>query len=127
MKRGWLNRLFGDHGERIAARFLKRNGYRILRRQARGPFGEIDLIAKHQDTIVFVEVKTRKSTNRGHPSEAVTDQKQRQISRAALAWLKKNNLLNHRCRFDVIAILHTPGQEPEIKHIVHAFESTERS
>ncbi|TWT52304.1 hypothetical protein KOR42_29900 [Thalassoglobus neptunius] len=126
MKRGWLNRLFGNHGERIAARFLKQKGYRILRRQARGPFGEIDLIAKDADTIIFVEVKTRKSSVRGHPSEAVTYQKQRQISRAALAWLKKNNLLEHRCRFDVIAILHAPGEQPQIKHIIHAFEGTER-
>ncbi|MCA9079098.1 MAG: YraN family protein [Planctomycetaceae bacterium] len=123
MKRtGWLRKLFGDRGERTAATYLRRQGYRILARQSLHRVGEIDLIARHDDTLVFVEVKTRSSHVAGHPAEAVTRTKQRQIARAALMWLKRRNLLNHRCRFDVIAITWQQGQEPVIQHYIAAFE-----
>jgi putative endonuclease len=120
---GWVRKLLGDRGERAAARFLKQRGYRLLARQSRNRIGEIDLIALDGETIVFVEVKTRTSHAAGHPVEAVTFQKQKQLTRSALAWLKRRGLLEHRCRFDVVAITWTPGEPPVIEHFVHAFEA----
>ncbi len=119
-KRGLLNKLLGDRGERVATKFLKRKGYRILARQSRSRIGEIDLIAQDGDTIVFVEVKTRSSANAGHPAEAITIAKRRQLTRAALAWLKRRRLLEHRTRFDVIAITWQTGA-PLIEHYESAF------
>lgn len=123
MQIGWLNRLFGNRGERAAARYLKKQGYRILDRQARSRIGEIDLVALDGQTIVIVEVKTRSSHAAGHPAEAVNFPKQKQLTRAALVWLKQRNLLHHRCRFDVIAITWKQGQPPVIEHFVNAFEA----
>lgn len=123
MRIGWLNKLLGNKGERVAARFIKKQGMKVLARQARNRVGEIDLIALDQETIVFVEVKTRSSMSAGHPAEAVGYQKQRQISRAALFWLKERNLLDRRCRFDVIAIIWQQDAAPIIEHYVNAFEA----
>ncbi len=123
LPRGWLNWLFGNQGERLAAKTLKQKGYRILARNCRSRWGEIDLIAMDGNWIVFVEVKTRSSTDKGRPHDAVTISKQRQISRAASAWLQRNRLHNHRCRFDVVAIVWRTGQEPLIEHIQSAFDS----
>jgi putative endonuclease len=124
MRTGWLRKLFGDAGERTAARALQSRGYRILARQSRSRIGEIDLIALDRETIVFVEVKTRASHMAGHPAEAVTIAKQRQLTRAALAWLKQHRLLDRRGRFDVIAITWQSGAPPVIEHIQNAFEAT---
>ncbi|MCA9074437.1 MAG: YraN family protein [Planctomycetaceae bacterium] len=121
-KRGILNRLLGDRGERVAAKFLKRKGYRILARQSRSRIGEIDLIAQDGEVIVFVEVKTRSSANAGHPAEAITFTKRKQLTRAALAWLKRRRLLEHHSRFDVIAIT-WEDRDPVIEHFQNAFEA----
>jgi putative endonuclease len=121
---GWLRKLFGDRGEREAARHLRKQGYHILARQSRSLLGEIDLIALDGKTIVFVEVKTRSSHVAGHPVEAVDSRKQRQLTRAALAWLKRRNLLDHPGRFDVIAITWQPGAPPLIQHFKNAFEAS---
>lgn len=123
MKIGWLNKLLGNRGERVAARYLKKQGYKILARQAKNRIGEIDLIAMQEDTLVFIEVKTRSSMASGHPAEAVGYQKQKQISRTALFWLKERNLLEHRCRFDVVAIIWQPNASPLIEHYTNAFEA----
>ncbi|WP_437225838.1 YraN family protein [Planctomicrobium sp. SH661] len=126
MKVGWLRKLFGDRGERAAARYLRRQGYRILGRQVRSPLGEIDLIALDAETIVFVEVKTRSSHVAGHPAEAVGPAKQKQMTRAALAWLKRRQLLDRRGRFDVVAITWQAGAPPVIEHFKNAFEAVGR-
>ena len=122
-KRGILNKLLGDRGERVAAKFLKRKGYRILARQSRSRIGEIDLIAQDGDVIVFVEVKTRSSSKAGHPTEAITFTKRKQLTRAAMGWLKRRRLIEHRSRFDVIAIT-WQEREPVIEHYQNAFEAT---
>lgn len=122
LRRGILNRLLGDRGERAAARYLKRQGYRILARQSRSQIGEIDLIAMDGRTVVFVEVKTRTSQAAGHPAEAITAAKRRQLTRTALAWLKRRDLLDCSCRFDVVAITWQPGGAPVIEHFQNAFE-----
>jgi putative endonuclease len=120
---GWLRKLFGDRGERQAARHLRKQGYRILARQSRSLIGEIDLIALDGKTIVFVEVKTRSSHVAGHPVEAVDARKQRQLTRAALAWLKRRHLLEHSARFDVVAVTWQPGAPAQIEHFKNAFEA----
>lgn len=122
VKRGILNRLLGNRGERAAAKYLKQQGYRVLARQSRSRIGEIDLIALDGDTIVFVEVKTRSSLAAGHPSEAITYAKRRQLTRTALAWLKRKGLLDARSRFDVIAITWQESEPPVIEHFRNAFE-----
>lgn len=122
VKQGILNKLLGNRGERAAAKYLKQQGYRILARQSRSRIGEIDLIALEGDTVVFVEVKTRTSQAAGHPMEAITYAKRRQLTRTALGWLKRNQLLDCRSRFDVVAITWQPGSAPLIEHVRNAFE-----
>lgn len=124
VRRGILNRLLGDRGERAAAKYLKQQGYRILARQSRSRIGEIDLIALDGQTIVFVEVKTRTSLTAGHPAEAITAAKCRQLTRTALAWLKRRNMVDCSSRFDVIAITWQEGKRPVIEHYKNAFEPT---
>ncbi len=97
--------LFGRRGEKRAARFLKRRGYRILAMNVVTPLGEIDIVAEDEGTLVFVEVKARTSLMFGRPEEAVTRAKQATLNRAALCWLKRHDALLRPARFDVVAIL----------------------
>lgn len=119
----WLTRLIGNRGERAAARFLRQAGMKILARQQSSRFGEIDLVARDGETIVFVEVKTRSSLRGGQPEDAVTRKKQERLTRTALVWLKQRGLLNLSSRFDVIAV-YWPEQsrQPELTHYRNAFE-----
>jgi putative endonuclease len=122
--RALWNRLLGSRGEQEAARYLRRQGLRILRRGYRTDQGEIDLVARDGDVTVFVEVKARR---RGVPAEAVTPEKQRRLTLAGLHFLKKHNLLDHRSRFDVVAIVWPEeGRRPQIEHIRDAFEAVGR-
>lgn len=118
------NRLLGDRGEQAAARYLRRQGLRILHRGYRTNHGEIDLIALDGNVIVFVEVKARRQ---GVPAEAVTMEKQRRLTLAALHFLKKHGLLEQRSRFDVVAIIWSEDDNPpQIEHIRDAFEAVGR-
>jgi len=131
---GWLSRLWtrrrapeslGDRGEAVAAQFLERLGHRILERQMRGRFGELDLVTLDGDVVVFVEVKTRATSSAGHPTEAVTMAKQRKITQSALAYLKRRSWLERRSRIDVISVQWSDADSPpQIQHYVNAFEST---
>ncbi len=123
VRTGLLRKLFGDAGERAAVRYLKASGLKVLARQSRDRIGEIDVIALDGECIVFVEVKTRRTDARGRPAEAVTAVKQRQLTRAALAWLKRRQLLDRPTRFDVVAILWAENGQPVIEHIRSAFEA----
>ena len=110
-------------GEKLAVEHLKTQGYQILAENYRFRRGEIDIIAKHEKRIVFVEVKTRRSLKYGLPQSAVTKQKQRQISKVALAYLQTHNLIDTPCRFDVIAIQLTRDLELlRLEQIKSAFE-----
>ena len=130
----WLNRLWprsaavqplGDRGENLAAEHLERKGFRIIERQLRGLFGEIDLVALDSDTVVFIEVKTRATSAAGDPTEAVTLVKQKKITQSALAYLKRRGWLERRSRFDVVSILwNGTGGTPEVKHYPAAFDAT---
>lgn len=123
----WLGRLLGDRGERAAARYLRRRGYELLARNCRGRLGELDLVAREGQTIVFVEVKTRRSDDRGHPAESITPDKERRLTRAALSFLKAHGLLDRPARFDVVAVTWPAGaRRPTIEHYRDAFEPTGR-
>lgn len=113
-------------GEAFAAAHLKKRGYDILFQNYRALRGEIDIVAKDGERIVFVEVKTRRSLKFGLPQESVTVRKQQQISKIALAYLQAQNLLDAPCRFDVIAIRLSPQLKLlHLEHIENAFECQE--
>jgi putative endonuclease len=112
---------FGQEGESIAARHLKKCGYKILEQNYRNKIGEIDLVARDGETIVFVEVKTRRSDHFGSPKWAVTFQKQRKISMVALSYLKEFRLSGRKARFDVVTVLEN-GKKPAVEVIKNAFE-----
>ena len=111
----------GNKGEEVAAKFLKRNGYRIIARNYKTPLGEIDIIAKDGNTIVFVEVKTRTSNAFGYPFEPVTRRKKDKLKNLALLYLKKH-AHESSARFDVISISSDKNMKMEIEHIKDAFE-----
>lgn len=110
-------------GESLAVEHLRTRGCEILAQNYRAARGEIDLIVRDGQFIVFVEVKTRRSLKFGLPQAAVTRQKQRQISKVALAYLQAGNLLDAPCRFDVVGIHLSPQSELlRLEHIESAFE-----
>lgn len=115
-----LRKLLGSKGEDRAARFLVKQGYKILERNYRTRSGEIDLIALHEGDVVFVEVKTRTSDAYGAPELAVTPQKQRKMIKAALGYIKYKKLHQVPCRFDVVAI--RAEDERGVELIRNAFE-----
>lgn len=112
---------FGQEGESIAVGHLKKNGYKILEQNYRNMLGEIDIVAKDRDTLVFVEVKTRRSYQYGHPKWAVTPRKQRKISMVALYYLKENRLSHRKARFDVVTVLDRQ-EKPVVEIIKNAFD-----
>lgn len=115
----------GERGERAAARFLRRKRYHIVARRHRLRFGEFDLIAVDGKTIVFVEVKTRRADQLGRPAEAVDLNRQRRMTRAALAFLKSHGLLEFASRFDVVEVIWpAEARRPTIRHLENAFEAT---
>jgi putative endonuclease len=111
----------GKLGEDLARKRLKDLGYRILETNYRCSLGEIDLVARDGDVLVFAEIKTRKNEFLAQVKEAVTKRKQIQISKVALAYMKSNNLWGSKARFDVVAIGLIDGKK-EIEIIKDAFE-----
>lgn len=134
--RGWLGRLYdsrrtgeaiapgrvplGRTGERLAERHLRRSGYRLLARNFRAAGAEIDLVAAEGDTIVFVEVKTRRDLKAGRPEEAVNGYKQERIRRAAGIYLSRHRAHLAPVRFDVVAITGS-GPERRVEILRDAF------
>lgn len=115
---------FGQWGERAAERYLRQNGFRVLYRNFRPPCGgEVDLVCrdKPEGTLVFVEVKTRATDERGRPADAVDYDKQRLVARGAMAWLRLLNFPDIRFRFDIVEVLATDRDTPEITLIRNAF------
>jgi putative endonuclease len=110
----------GINGEKIAENFLINLGYTILHRNWRSGSKEIDLIALHADTLVFIEIKTRTSYHFGYPEEAVTRSKQKYLKAAAEAFTAAHPQYPY-VRFDIISILIPHGRIEEIKHFIEAF------
>lgn len=111
----------GAQGEEIAAHYLLSKKYEIVQRNYRCRYGEIDIIARRKNVLVFTEVKTRRSDAFGSALEAVSLKKQRSISAVAQEYLQHNRLCGNAARFDVIAV-HLHDGYPEIEHIKNAFE-----
>ncbi len=114
----------GRMGEDVAAKILKGVGYRIIDRNYRCRGGEVDIVALDDETVVFVEVKTRSSEEYGPPQLAVDKRKQRQLARAAMTYLKEKKLLRWPARFDVVGIV-VSGESRDIEHIKNAFDVVE--
>lgn len=110
----------GKLGEELACSFLKKKGYKIIARNYKTKIGEVDIVAYDKDIICFIEVKTRYSDKYGLPQEAVFKSKQKQISKIALIFLKENNLLDRRARFDIVSILYSK-ESPKLDLIKDAF------
>jgi putative endonuclease len=110
----------GKEGEELAVRFLKKQGFRIVGKNYRTPFGEIDIIAEDGEVLVFIEVKTRSGDAFGSPFEAVDRKKRDKIRKVALCYMKKIRK-EPQARFDVLSIDAEGGQK-KIEHIRDAFE-----
>src|SRR6201984_1621690 len=112
----------GARGERLACRYLKRNGYKVLFRNFRGRSGgEIDVVCRDNDTLVFVEVKTRGREDFGRPFEAVNREKRKRISRGALAWLRMLDNPDILFRFDVVEVIIVDNAKPRVEVIKKGF------
>lgn len=114
-----MNKTTGKQGEDMATKYLAEKGYKILQRNYRCSYGEIDIICSQGEQIIFVEVKTRKSTLYGAPEEAVTKNKIERIRKVALHYLNKAEYYPE-IRFDVIAII-IDKEKVTIRHIIEAF------
>jgi putative endonuclease len=114
----------GRWGEKLASRFLARQGYRILARNAVLPAGELDIVAREGEELVFVEVKTRTSGEFGGPLGAVGPAKRRKIIQAARCYLAQHRLGECPCRFDVVGVTcGEDGEEPEVELVRGAFSA----
>jgi putative endonuclease len=126
-RRPWWRRWFGTRSERAAARYLRRQGYRVVARNVFTPHGEIDLVALDGRTVVFVEVRSTESGDTAWPAESVDDRKQRRLTDAALDFQRRRKLLDYPARFDVLILAWPAGQrEPLIEHHRQAFEAAGR-
>jgi putative endonuclease len=113
----------GIRGEKLARRFLRQNGYKVLYRNFRGHSGgEIDIVCRDDDTLVFVEVKTRAREDFGRPFAAVDRQKQKRISRGGLAWLRMLDNPEILFRFDVVEVILAEDAKPRVELIKNAFQ-----
>jgi len=111
----------GKEGEDMAGRFLRDQGLKILKRNYRTRWGEVDIVARERDTIVFVEVKTRSKEAFGGPLSAVTREKQQRIRRMAEAYFIENGFQDVSARFDVVGIVKKNNGTPRIDWIKNAF------
>lgn len=119
---GAERQLLGKAGEDLAAQALRQRGYAILDRNYRCRYGEVDIIGKLGEIVVFIEVKTRSSERYGAPQEAVTARKQRQLAMVAHHFLTEHGLGDSPCRFDVVAVLADGHGPAHIEIIPGAFD-----
>ena len=113
----------GALGEKIALRFLERKGYRVTSKNFRTPFGELDIIARHGDFIVFIEVRTRTTSSLGPPFLSVTRLKQLHLIKNALFYLKRRGQVDSDWRIDVVSVkLRQDRKLEKIEHIENAVE-----
>jgi putative endonuclease len=112
---------FGKSGEDLAVRYLKKKGYKVIQQNYTCPVGEIDIIARQKKTIVFVEVKTRRTLSFGSARHAITAHKQRKISMTALYYLKSSHQMDQDARFDVVTV-QSKGDSQDIDLIQNAFD-----
>ena len=118
---GSQNKPLGDRGERLAAEHLERAGWTILARNFRLGHREVDLVARRAEVVAFVEVKTRAGLGYGHPLEAITALKRREIQRVAQVWVERHGREGDVYRYDAVAVLIIAGAEPVIEHVEDAW------
>ena len=111
----------GLRGERLAEAFLRKKGLKTVARRFATPAGEIDLIERDRDTLVFVEVKTRADDRLAEPEQAVNAGKQRKLAAAARFYVNRNQLTDAPCRFDVVAVILPADGQPRVNHFPDAF------
>lgn len=117
---------FGILGERVAARWLERSGWRVLQRRYRSGHRDIDLIVERGGLVAFVEVKARHGADFGDPVEAVNWRKQRELSRSATVWIGRHGRPGESYRFDVVGVL-VNGRRVRVRHVANAFHLTATS
>jgi putative endonuclease len=111
---------FGELGERVAERWMKRQGWRVLMRRFRSGHRDIDLVMEREGLVTFVEVKARRGTEFGEPVEAVGWRKQRELTRSARVWIDRHGRPHETYRFDVIGVL-VEQERVRIRHVENAF------
>jgi putative endonuclease len=111
---------FGELGERIAERWLRRRGWRLVQRRFRNGHRDIDLVVERDGTVAFVEVKARRGAEFGGPVQAVNWRKRKQLERSALAWIDRHGRATDSYRFDVVGVL-LNGAEVRVCHVENAF------
>ncbi len=111
---------FGELGERIAERWLRRAGWRVLQRRFRSGHRDIDLVVERDGMVAFVEVKARRGDRFGQPVEAVNWRKQRELARSAHVWISRHGRGDECYRFDVVGVL-VDGERVRVRHVADAF------
>src|SRR5437868_329661 len=111
---------FGELGERIAERWLRRRGWKIVQRRFRNGHRDIDLVVERDGTVAFVEVKARRGAEFGGPVQAVNYRKRKQLERSALVWIDRHGREAESYRFDVVGVL-LQGAEVRVCHVENAF------
>ncbi len=111
---------FGELGERIAERWLRRRGWRVVQRRFRSGHRDIDLVVEQEGVVAFVEVKARRGDSFGDPVEAVNWRKQRELGRSARVWIDRHGRSAEAYRFDVVGVL-VSGERVRIRHVANAF------
>jgi putative endonuclease len=113
----------GKSGENYACRELERRGYAIIARRFRTRSGELDIVARDGDTLVFVEVKARRSSRYGAPLDGVTLLKRRRLLRVAAEYVLLKGVCNATCRFDIVSVLFGEGLRPRVEVLKNAFDA----
>jgi putative endonuclease len=116
-----VTKALGDRGEELAARLLERTGWAVTHRNFRMGRKEIDLVARRGEVVAFVEVKTRAGPGYGHPLEAITWKKRREIQQVAAAWIDRFGAPDDVYRFDAVAVTVLPGRAPLVEHVEDAW------
>jgi putative endonuclease len=111
---------FGELGERIAERWLRRRGWRVMQRRFRSGHRDIDLVVERDGLVAFVEVKARRGDRFGDPVEAVNWRKQKELGRSARVWIDRHGRSLEAYRFDVVGVL-VAGSRVRIRHVENAF------
>lgn len=127
-KAPWWRRWFGRRSERHAEQFLRKRGHRVVTRNWSCPFGELDIITRHGETLVFVEVRSTAHDDAASAIHSVDDKKQERLTRLAMAFMKRYRVQEVAARFDVVVLAWPDkAKEPTIEHFENAFPAIGKS